>query len=111
MTLRGLIEAVHEWSGRKLDDYRLERFGGIQQCPWCRQTANQGEHWTFHAWDRDPMLDVLTCGVCGGTSLWRFELGMMWIGPLEPPKPAYTAVAYYDIDRAILRAMEAEGCK
>jgi hypothetical protein len=98
-----LIQAINEWSSKKMNERLAHRFGGIQACPWCRQIANQGAEWGFSEWERDPFIDVLTCGVCGGESLWRFEIGMIYIGPLEPPKPSHPAVPYYDIQAARLR--------
>lgn len=47
------------------------------------QCAQSGPGWNFNP--HDPFLDVLTCGVCGGTSLWRFEIGMIFIKELDPP--------------------------
>lgn len=97
------VKAIHDWSQERLDRQRVKRFGGIQTCPWCRQTANQGPIWRFDAWSRDPSLDVLTCGVCEGTSLWRFEMGMIYIGELSPPVPIHIRAQFYDIEKAELR--------
>lgn len=66
----------------------MHRFGGIQTCPWCRQIAQTAPGWSFTPYKPDPMLDLMTCGVCEGTSLWRFEIGMIYHGPLDPPKPS-----------------------
>lgn len=101
-----VIQVIYDWSARKLDEQKLNRFGGIQTCPWCRQTANQGDDWSFDQWERDAFIDVLTCGCCGGTSLWHFGVGMHFIGPLEPPKPSHGPVDYYDIEAARLRPAE-----
>jgi hypothetical protein len=80
----------------------MKKWGGIQRCTWCRQTANQNDDWSFTPWARDPFLDVLKCGVCGGTSLWRFEFGMIFIGPLDPPPSSHAPADYYDIPNAKL---------
>lgn len=69
----------------------VRRFGGIQTCTWCRQVAQDGDGWSFKAHEDNPGLDVLTCGVCGGTSLWLWGMGMHFISPLNPPKAAFTA--------------------
>lgn len=95
--------ALLSWLEKRRDEKLLRRFGGIQTCPWCRQCAQSAEGWHFKEWEHDVFLDVLTCGVCGGTSLWRFEIGMFYIGPLNPPAPAFSAVDYYDIEAASLR--------
>lgn len=84
-----LVAILHEWSRKKLLEQKLDKFGGIQTCPWCRQIAQEGANWSFEQYEKDLMLDVLTCGICGGKSLWRFELGMIYHSPLESPKPAF----------------------
>lgn len=72
-------------------DRMMRKFGGIQTCTWCRQVAQDRPGWSFKPYDESPGLDVLTCGVCGGTSLWLWGMGMHFIRPLDPPKPAFTA--------------------
>lgn len=95
-------DRILNWLRRREQDRKLRRYGGIQSCPWCRQLIQTGEKWGFLVWDRDPFIDVATCGCCGGTSLWRFELGMIYIGPLDPPQPASPAVPWYSIPDANL---------
>lgn len=97
-----LADRIVRWAKHWQKVRLLRRFGGIQDCCWCRQIAQSEGGWHFDAWARDPMLDVLTCGVCGGTSLWKWELGMIWIGPLDPPKPKHGRVPFYDIEQARL---------
>lgn len=93
-----------DWLIKRRDDKLTEQFGGTQTCPWCRQCAQSGPNpWHFRVWDADPFLDVLTCSVCTGTSLWRFEFGMGYIGALDPPKPAWDDNPNYDIKTARLR--------
>ena len=70
------------------EERMLQKFGGIQRCPWCCQWAQSGDGWKFELSLDKPQHDILTCGVCGGTSLWHFAVGMHYVGPLEPPKPA-----------------------
>jgi transcription elongation factor Elf1 len=98
----GAVEYIGRWADRERKKKLRHRFGGIQTCPWCRQIAQSSGDWRFEEWLRDPMLDVLTCGVCGGSSLWRFELGMIYIGPLEAPRPSNPGVDFYDIKAARL---------
>ena len=105
----GLLELAERWVRRRKREKLLRLYGGIQTCPWCRQCAQDEGEWHFETWPRDPFIDVLTCGVCGGTSLWRFELGMIYIGPLDPPAPKWPAVSYYDIEAAALRARASMG--
>lgn len=92
-----IIDRINKWSSKKLEERLLYKFGGIQECVWCRQIAQSKPNWAIEMWDKDKFLDKLTCGVCGGTSLWRFELGMSYIAPLDPPKPSAPKVSYYDI--------------
>jgi hypothetical protein len=91
---------LEAWLRRRRENQLLERWGGIQTCPWCRQCAQSEPGWGFTPYEGDLFLDVLTCGVCKGTSLWKFELGMFFVAPLNPPVPD-TAVpwthGHYDI--------------
>ena len=72
---------------RRKEDAMMRRFGGIQQCPWCRQVAQSENGWKFTVCEADPGYDVLTCGVCGGTSKWLWGMGMHFISALDPPMP------------------------
>ena len=63
----------------------LSLYGGIQTCPWCRQIAQSQKGCGFSCYDADQSLDVLTCGVCEGESLWMFGMGMHFIKPLSHP--------------------------
>jgi hypothetical protein len=102
LAMTTLEATLENWLRKRRRERALRRFGGLQTCCWCKQCAQDGDGWNFQPWGRDKFLDVLTCGVCGGTSLWRFEIGMMWIGPLSPPESKWPAVHYYDIPRASL---------
>jgi len=82
-----ILNRVRSWLGRLENDNLVRRFGGVQQCPWCRQIAQSKEGWNFKPFADDAFLDVLTCGVCGGKSLWHFAMGMHYFGPLTPPQP------------------------
>tara|TARA_R110002020_G_scaffold471284_1_gene698257 strand:+ start:42092 stop:42829 length:738 start_codon:yes stop_codon:yes gene_type:complete len=72
-------------------DRMTRRYGGIQKCTWCRQCAQDEDGWNFAPYQENVGYDVLTCGVCGGTSLWLWGMGMHFIRPLDPPKPAFQA--------------------
>ncbi len=82
-----LLNRLRAWLDQLERDNLARRFGGIQQCPWCRQIAQSGEGWDLRAFAADSFLDVLTCGVCGGKSLWHFGHGMHYFGPLASPQP------------------------
>lgn len=82
--LKRIEDALFGWLKERREERLLHAYGGIQTCPWCKQIAQSEGDWHF-APMRDGLHDVLTCGVCGGTSVWRFEFGMMYIGALEPP--------------------------
>lgn len=92
--LARIEHAVMRWLHRRMLDRLLHRFGGIQQCPWCKQCAQLGDSWRFDS-NTDPTIDALHCGVCGGVSRWRFEMGMMPLTPigLSPPWPLVGASA------------------
>lgn len=98
-----LTQRIYEWSKRKVITERLHKFGGIQGCPYCEQVMQMHGNWSIKTWDRDPFIDVITCGPCGGKSLWRFEMGMIYIGPLTPPQAKGTPAPYYDIKLARLK--------
>lgn len=64
----------------------MRRYGGIQWCPWCRQCAQDNNiGWHFAPSAENLMLDVLTCGVCGGTSEWLWGMGFHFLRPLKHP--------------------------
>ncbi|MBS7810502.1 hypothetical protein [Roseococcus pinisoli] len=105
--LRRLETRVAGWISRRAEDRLMERFGGIQRCPWCRQFAQTQPGWSFRPWDDDASLDVLTCGVCRGTSVWLFGMGMHAMGPLDPPRPDPEFPNYVERTRAL--AAQAEG--
>lgn len=77
---------VMRWLYRRLLDRLVKRYGGLQRCPWCLSCAQMGDTWNFDS-QADPSIDALTCGVCGGMSRWRFEIGMIPLEPigLQPP--------------------------
>jgi hypothetical protein len=88
----GLERRLRDWLKRRHERALMERYGGIQWCPWCRQCAQTGDNpWSFKPWDKDGSLDVLTCSVCTGTSVWLWALGMIYMHELDPPKPAFAA--------------------
>jgi hypothetical protein len=88
----GMEELAGRWLRRRKEQRLLRRFGGIQTCPWCRQCAQAGEgEWHFKPWVADTSLDVLTCSVCTGTSIWLWGMGMHFMAALDPPKPAFEA--------------------
>lgn len=92
-----LFDRLLKWLEERKRDKLLKRWGGVQDCCWCRQCAQSGPGpWGYVAWDKNHFLDVLTCSVCGGTSLYRFELGMMFVAALDPPKPKYPNQSWFD---------------
>lgn len=95
-----LVKCMNDWSSSKLEERLLKKFGGLQTCPWCEQTVQSKEGWSIIPWNKDPMLDVITCGPCGGTSLWRFEMMFIYIGALEAPVSKYKSNSCYDIEKA-----------
>lgn len=89
--MTGVLERrVRDWLNRRHEHALMQRYGGIQWCPWCRQCAPTGDNpWSFKPWDQDQFLDVLTCSVCTGTSVWLWAMGMTYMRELDPPKPAF----------------------
>lgn len=82
-----LEQRIAAWLEQRRRERLTTRFGGIQRCPWCRQCAQDGNGWSFSPWSQNPLHDVLTCGVCGGTSIWHFAMVMVPLCALEPPAP------------------------
>lgn len=90
------------------DDEEEARYDGLT-CPWCRHECDEfddeddldyaSEH-EMEAWDKDPFVDILICGNCGGTSLWRGEAGEIYLGTLSPPVPTMKPDAFYDVANA-----------
>ena len=80
-----LENKIAAWLDRRKRDRLVQKFGGIQSCPWCRNCVQEYPGWKFTtAADGN---DLLHCACCRGTSLWRFEMGMTYLGPVDPPKP------------------------
>lgn len=79
--------ALRDWLNRRHEDHLLYLFGGIQQCPWCRQIVQKHKGWRFECSEVDRKLDVLTCGNCGGTSHWIFAMGMQFVESIAAPLP------------------------
>lgn len=77
---------IEVWLRKRREDRMLKRYGGLQDCPWCKQCAQDANvEWRFDPWPDNPFYDQLTCGVCGGTSLWMWGLGMHFQRPLSHP--------------------------
>lgn len=63
----------------------MDRYGGVQQCPWCKRWMQLAGETCLD--QIDAFEDEMHCGHCTGTSFWRWELGFVFIGPGNPPKP------------------------
>lgn len=80
---------VERWLRRRREERMLQEYGGIQWCPWCKQCAQDSNaDWRFDPYPEDMRLDVLTCGVCKGRSLWLWGMGMMPVCALDHPQSA-----------------------
>ncbi len=95
-----IVDRVSAWVERKKLDRIMHAHGGYQMCPWCRQCAQGGPGWNIASCQQDPFLDILTCGVCGGTSLWHWEMSMLYVAPLDPPIPDWKPDLHHDITKA-----------
>ena len=64
----------------------IDRWGSLNKCPWCKQCVQDAnDKWNREVYSLNPLYDIVTCGVCKGTSLWRFEMCPIFIGPLDHP--------------------------
>lgn len=86
-----IIEKLHTWSSAKMLN-RFNQTHSLCKCPYCMQYAETGQE-PFSAWDKWPQDNeylVLTCGPCGGTSLWieivHMFIDLHYVCPLDPPK-------------------------
>lgn len=95
-----IIEKLHTWTSGKM----LARFNekhSLCECPYCMQYAETGQE-QYEAWDswsQDNDYLVLTCGPCGGTSLWietmHMFIDLQYVCPLTPPVGKKTLNADY----------------
>ena len=98
-----MIDFIYNWAYKKRRQGIINKFGGIQTCPYCLQIAQQNDDWSFIEYEKDPFLDVLQCGVCGGRSLWKFEVGYFYIGPHTAPMAKHDSCKYYDLENSCLK--------
>jgi hypothetical protein len=84
--LAGVEHRIMRWLHNRMLSRLAQKYGGIQQCPWCKQCAQTGDSWHFDS-RTDPVVDALHCGVCGGVSQWRFEMGMIPLNPIGKTPP------------------------
>lgn len=77
---------VESWLKQRRHERMLRAYGGLQTCPWCKQCAQEANaSWRFDPYPEDMGLDILTCGVCEGRSLWLWGMGMHFIRSLDHP--------------------------
>ena len=84
-----LENALTKWLHHRAIVRALNRWGGTQICPWCKQVVQLHDGWYFDS-KTNPEIDALHCGNCGGVSRWRFEMGMLPLHPIglsPPPVP------------------------
>ena len=78
------LVAQREKLEAKIQEAALKAFGGVQRCPWCRRSLSAPR---FN--DEDQRATLMTCDECGGSSLWAWELGFVYLGAYTPPPPAF----------------------
>lgn len=88
-----LTALIRAWLERAEEKLAARRFGGDQKCPWCNQWQNQFADSHRRDFAPNPMLDELVCGNCGGTSLWKWEMGFILVTAARPPD-AYSKTGY-----------------
>lgn len=103
-----LTKAVRRWLERAEHEYVLRRSGGNQTCPWCRQGVNHFTGTHVRTFTPDPMLDEIVCGNCGGTSIWKWEMGFVFITAGDRPPAADAAPGFSDSD--FIRGVVANVC-
>lgn len=105
-----LIEKLHRWTERKLQERRLARWGMTRQCPWCNQCVETNDAHQMREAEHCAFFDTFTCGVCGGESHWEFGPVPLPRGLGKPPPPAQWAVeADLETRRALAQPAAQEG--
>ena len=82
--------------------YVGKRCGGDQRCPWCKQWVNHFMK-TYIRPFPDGFLDEVVCGNCGGTSIWKWEIGFFYVTHGEPPKMPATAFGEGEFIAGVIR--------
>src|SRR5690349_11848146 len=77
------LVAQREKLEAKIHDAALRAFGGVNKCPWCRRSMSGLLN------DDDARATLITCTECGGSSLWAWEVGFVYLGAYTPPAPAF----------------------
>lgn len=90
-----LIDKIEKFAENRRRETLLKTYGGIQKCPYCLQIMQTGNGCSSKEHPIDHYCDVLTCGVCCGESIWRFELGFIYVGPYHPPPAKHTPWNYH----------------
>jgi hypothetical protein len=83
-----LTRLVRNWLEAAEERETLRRCHGDQRCPWCRRWMNQSTYTFTCPFDfatAAPTLDEFICGHCGGTSLWKWEIGFIYVMRADPP--------------------------
>lgn len=93
-----IIDKIINYDSKKKHEELIKRHGGIQYCPYCTGIIQSGNGGGSREHPKSPILDILTCGVCQGESIWRFEFGMFYVGPYSPPKPKHNNCKSYSDD-------------
>lgn len=86
----------------------MHRCGGDQRCPWCREWMNRHDSTSTRDF-RGGFLTEICCGNCAGTSIWKWEMGFVYVTAGDRPPAADRPSAFGDgefIRRVIGEARE-----
>jgi hypothetical protein len=106
MTIKERIIGFIESTIEQMKLGRLEKkHGFLAECPWCRQTAQDGPKYRCDKTIRSDDLEVfvIRCGVCMGKSLWM--LGdeapkMTYVNAFDGPDPSFQPLEGVEIEDA-----------
>lgn len=90
-----ITRPIRRWLERAEAEVAIKRCGGDQVCPWCRRWMNQFQDTRVRDFS-DGFLDEIRCGNCQGSSLWKWEIGFIYVCEGEPPPAAHLESGFTD---------------
>ncbi len=81
-----ILNKIHDWISKRKQDELLQKHGGLQWCPWCKQCM-QDHTYSIQPFNENKLFDEFICGNCHGTSVWHFAMGFIYLFANHPPIP------------------------
>ena len=96
-----LTRIVRRWLEGAEERLAVKHSGGDQRCPWCKQWVNQFSGTSISP-SPDGFTDIITCGNCIGTALWKWEIGFCFLGRLHPGPEPLSSYADQNFARSVV---------